>query len=781
MEKKEFSLGKLSLLILIFLWGLMITHPAEAEENSLSIQGKEAHPFFDQDGNLNIVFVSSGDIRLFIQEKQGIKITDIKNIHGEKNIYSLTTHKDRLGNRWLLWEEREKEQSDIYLASLEHNGILNPICVTAEENGFNFSPVLDFSLSNDLWTAWVNYDDGENRIMVKNVSTGQSWPMPFYSGLDPQLLIDELGTLWLFWVGPIRAQDEILYTTYEAGTWKEISTLNRSPDVPHLSPSVILDNFNFIHVVWSAYDGEDYELYYSYWNGRIWSAEEKITNNHFITDGFPCLSLFFGEIPAVTWVRNSGGQKKVCLTYKRGSDWAQEIEIPGSETALSSPNIISFQENTWVFWQSEKQIRAAFLNNHRMQERFFSEKNSKKILVDTQTLNNDKFIAFGDSITSGIINLQPAPDKGYVPRLQDLLRNGVNPNASVLNRGKGAEYTSGGLSRINSVISSDQAKTIFIMEGTNDIKDTSVSISTSAYNLEQMANICVNFNMKTFLGTIIPRMGWEGIIEDRIRGLNGKITAIASKPSIHLADIFNAFLSFPPGWPLLFSDTTHPNETGYQIMAQTWYNAYVQTLPPTIKTNKDSLYFEGEITDTEIDPKEFKIKNAGGGELVYDVSTNKDWLSVSPSSGKSTGEWDKIEVEVDISDLSYGLHEGEITISSDNATNSPRKVEVDVFIKLPPLYPPVNFHGEKKENRSLSLVEYVNVLKWQANDQNEVDIEKYKIYVVEDGEHTLISEVSSGTFEYLHRRVDKEKVYQYGITALDIYERESPIVYTEIQ
>ncbi len=769
--------------IFVFFLCFVLVNPNAAQENTLSIQGKEAQPFFDQSGNLFIVYVSSsGDIRLLNKGKEEIKITDIKEIHGGKNVYSLSTQKDRLGNRWLLWEEREKEQSDIYVARLENNTLFNQICLTADEDGFNFLPVMSFSHSNDLWIAWVNYLGGENRIIVENVSEDQKLEINSYSGLDPQLLIDGLGRIWLFWVGQWRHQDEILYTTYEEGIWKTPSSLNQSPDVPHISPSAVLDNFNFIHVVWSAYDGADYELYYSYWNGYQWSAEEKVTDNRGAADGFPAVTLFFGEVPAVIWIRQGQDNPKVCLTYKRGNEWSQETIVSVSRNIIGSPKVVTSQEKTCVLWQAENQINAVLLNNYRIQGLFYSQKERKEPVVHSMELDNNKHIGFGDSITYGIINLQAAPDKGYVPRLESLLQNNVNPNAVVLNRGKGGEYTSGGLSRINSVITSDQAKTIYIMEGTNDIKDESISINTAAYNLEQMANICVNYNMKTFLSTIIPRIGMAGgIIEDRIRALNGKITAISSSPSIHFVDNFSAFYNYPGGWQTLYSDTTHPNETGYQLMAQTWYNAYVQTLPPSIDTNKDSLYFNAEITDPEVPPKEFKIRNSGGGELVYDISTNKDWISVSPSSGKSTGEWDPIEVTVDITDLSYGLHEGEVTISSDNATNSPQTIGVELFIELPPLYPPANFQGKKEENRSLSLVEYINVLTWEANDQNEDILDKYRIYLIEDEETTLLVEVSSSTFKYWHRDVDKDKTYKYGITALDIYGRESGLVYTEVQ
>jgi len=753
-----------------------------AQDKVISVPGKAGDLFFDSNGNLVILYATSqGDLRFLKREKGQVTTGDMKYHQPENEILSISTKKDRVGKTWVVWEERGMERSDIYLAPMEESSILNPVCLTSDEKGFNFSPVMGFSSANDLYTAWVNYNQGETKILVKNVSTQQTWRIHSYSGLDPQILTGKLGEVWLFWAGQLRNHDEILYTVYDRGAWTKTSTLNQSPDVPHINPSVVTDDRGFIHAVWSAYDGEDYELYYSTWSGLQWSPERKVTDNIHTADVSPCMTLFYGEVPAVAWIKSVDGRQEVWLNYKRGESWSQGIKIYESDEVSSPLKIISSQEMTWVLWQSKNLIQAAPVNNYRLQEYFFSQKKGTEPVYESQDLNTNKYIGFGDSITYGIIHLQPAPDKGYVPRLQNLIRSNINPNAVVLNRGQGGEKTSEGLSRISSVINSDQAKTIFLMEGTNDIKDFSISIDSAAYNLQQMANRCVNFNMKTFLSTIIPRQRWGDLIKSRIYALNSRINSIASSPSIHFVNNFNAFFYYPGGWTTLYSDTTHPNETGYQVMAQTWYNALVSTLPPIIKTNKNSLYFQAEITQTEVPAKEFSIKNAGGGKLVYDISTNKDWLSVSPSSGDSSGEWDPIEVTVDISGLTYGMHDGKVTITSNNATNSPQQVDVDLFIELPPLYPPVNFQGRKEENRSLSLREYVNVLTWEANDQNEDIIEAYRIYLIKDEGPTFLKQVSIDTFEYWDRDVDKDKTYKYGIKTLDSWERESEFVYTEIK
>ena len=779
---KEFFLSIKKIFPFLF---LLLFIPAKfqfAEENVMSIQGKDGAPFFDRHGNLNIVYITSyGEIGLSMWQEGKFRGADIQNIHYTDNISSICAKKDKTGRIWLVWEERGSERSDIYIAQLRNNKIVNRTALTDNMRGFNFSPNINFSIGNDLFMAWVNYNQKKYTIVVKNVTTNQCWQINSYSALDPQLIIDGTGKIWLFWVGQLRNCDEILYTTFDGEKWKEPSSLNQFPDVPHITPSIALDFYSFPHVVWSSYDGDDYELYYSYWDGNKWHKEEKITNNLNTGDTFPCISLFLDEIPTVAWVKNVESKHEVWLIHKNVEEWSHEIKISGNENITKPPKLISSGGKIAVLWQTGTEIKAFLIQPYELQEISFFPKNIRDSFLITLELDKNKYIGFGNSITYGIINLIPAPDKGYIPRLEKLIDENIS-DGTVLNRGVGGEYTSGGLSRINSVINNDRAKTIFLMEGTNDMKDTKISIDTAAFNLQEMAKKCLDFEMTVFLSSIIPRLSWSEMLKERILGLNNKIRSIASNLKLYFVDQFNAFYNYPGGWTTLYSDATHPNETGYQLMANTWYKSLEDTIQkPSIEINKDSLFFEGQKEESNFPPQVFKIKNSGVGELTYNIGADKDWINVSPETGDSKGEWDEIQVSVVISNLSYGTHQGEVVITSNNADNSPQKLTVYLNIELPPLSPPINFHGEKKRNRSLFQIEYINILAWEANPQNKDIIEKYKIYLIDEDENILLGEINVGTFEYWIRKVDKDKVYKYGLTAFDIYGRESDRVYTEVE
>ncbi|MGD2245813.1 MAG: BACON domain-containing carbohydrate-binding protein [Candidatus Aminicenantes bacterium] len=96
---------------------------------------------------------------------------------------------------------------------------------------------------------------------------------------------------------------------------------------------------------------------------------------------------------------------------------------------------------------------------------------------------------------------------------------------------------------------------------------------------------------------------------------------------------------------------------------------------PTIQLDKSSMLFSA-IEGTAAESQTFQVRNSGISTLNYGISTDQSWLSVSPQSGSSEGEWDQITVNADASALDQGEYTGTITISSQEASNSPREITV---------------------------------------------------------------------------------------------------------
>ena len=80
--------------------------------------------------------------------------------------------------------------------------------------------------------------------------------------------------------------------------------------------------------------------------------------------------------------------------------------------------------------------------------------------------------------------------------------------------------------------------------------------------------------------------------------------------------------------------------------------------------------------------------------------------------------------------------------------------------------PPLQFVGNKVENRSLSQREYINVLSWAANPENE-NITKYRVYLINGTGQSLLVELNAPAFFYWHRNVEENDVYRYALTAVN--------------
>lgn len=179
--------------------------------------------------------------------------------------------------------------------------------------------------------------------------------------------------------------------------------------------------------------------------------------------------------------------------------------------------------------------------------------------------------AFGDSITAG----HSSRSGGYPPKLSSQLNSNGKPSI-VVNYGKSGEKTPAGVGRIDSVLAAFPANLILIMEGTNDVR-TGISMETTKYNLQAMINKSKSAGATPVLSTLTPsdQGGSPTLIP---QAWNPMIKALASSNGIKLADNYAAVVA---NWDNLRADGIHPNDSGYQVIANTWF----ATISPMISSS----------------------------------------------------------------------------------------------------------------------------------------------------------------------------------------------------
>ncbi|MCJ7680976.1 MAG: Ig-like domain-containing protein, partial [Candidatus Aminicenantes bacterium] len=131
-------------------------------------------------------------------------------------------------------------------------------------------------------------------------------------------------------------------------------------------------------------------------------------------------------------------------------------------------------------------------------------------------------------------------------------------------------------------------------------------------------------------------------------------------------------------------------------------------------------------------------------------------------------EWDTVAVANGV----YGI---KAVVTDSIGQTAHQAIQVSV---LP--HAPLNPTGEKKDNSSALLEEFVDILIWEANLLDS-GITAYRVYLFENGAWTRIAEVGADVFAYLHRDVDKDVLYSYALRAVDAGGREGVSAWVDIR
>jgi lysophospholipase L1-like esterase len=212
-------------------------------------------------------------------------------------------------------------------------------------------------------------------------------------------------------------------------------------------------------------------------------------------------------------------------------------------------------------------------------------------------LDEKIIVGFGDSITRGKQKGEVLPHKGYIPRLELLVNTEfyLNGDGYVINEGVLADKTSQAAGRIVQVILSHQGKYLLFHEGTNDSIHWEISLATVEANIEYIMETALSYGVQPIISTLIPRdpndKTGQGQSRYRAISISDYIRTLAQQLDIPMVDFWNVFTMYQDqgGFYSVMSDYVHPDDTGYQIMAEEWLKALL-SLPPAMPQNVQVVY-----------------------------------------------------------------------------------------------------------------------------------------------------------------------------------------------
>lgn len=231
-----------------------------------------------------------------------------------------------------------------------------------------------------------------------------------------------------------------------------------------------------------------------------------------------------------------------------------------------------------------------------------------------------RYFAFGDSVTAGEDGLntitsevggllqfdQPVilVGRDYPAVLRSALqaRYTLQTDAiTVSNQGKPGEQarSADAVSRFSQLARGGGFQVALLMEGSNDIYEayySGNSTLTSAINaLQQMIRAARSAGVRVYLATVPPQSRTlctpicRGIAADLVPGYNDRVRSLASSEGAPLIDVYAAFGG---DLTLLSPDGLHPNATGYERIADTFFQGIKATIEtaPALATYRTTSY-----------------------------------------------------------------------------------------------------------------------------------------------------------------------------------------------
>jgi len=206
------------------------------------------------------------------------------------------------------------------------------------------------------------------------------------------------------------------------------------------------------------------------------------------------------------------------------------------------------------------------------------------------TLSKTRFLAFGDSVTVGIVAtdnpagsppyvLREVPEAAYPRVLQQLLAARYASQAiTVRNEGKGGEKVVDGVGRAQSVINAHRPEAVLILDGYNDLGQGEAGIDPAIAAITTIAKDARFRGARVFIATLTPPpVGVNrGLSNTTITRYNARLREVARGEAAVLVDVYEALAGNPNAFNS--DDGRHPNEAGYRRIAETFFAAIQREL-----------------------------------------------------------------------------------------------------------------------------------------------------------------------------------------------------------
>ncbi len=206
----------------------------------------------------------------------------------------------------------------------------------------------------ELWTAWVTYGDGSNRVLARRFD-GKAWQSTeTISGNPGDVFLVKMGRdkhnrPWIIWSEQVDGNFD-LYGRYRDGNrWSSTERLTNAqqPDIQH---ALTTDSNGNLWLTWQGFrDGKSDILVRNY-DGETWSAEQKVSTSP-ANDWKPAITADSAGAVYVAWDTYDQANYDVVMRRWSGDAWGETIALANTPKFEAHVTLAcDDQDRVWAAW-----------------------------------------------------------------------------------------------------------------------------------------------------------------------------------------------------------------------------------------------------------------------------------------------------------------------------------------------------------------------------------------------------------------------------------------------
>ncbi len=207
-------------------------------------------------------------------------------------------------------------------------------------------PALGEAPDGSLWLAFQTYERGGDQLWIRRGLAGKPEPL---TSAGQDLFRPVLAGGWVIWAQYAGGDWDLYGRRYDGRRWTAAERLTTNPG-PDIFPAAAAGPGGRVYLAWQSFRNGQSDIYLRVWDGRRWGQEIRVSEDP-ANDWEPAVAVSPGGWATVVWDTYSRGNYDVVLRHHQDGKLSPLETVAGSAAFETRPAAVYDRRGLlWLAW-----------------------------------------------------------------------------------------------------------------------------------------------------------------------------------------------------------------------------------------------------------------------------------------------------------------------------------------------------------------------------------------------------------------------------------------------